>query len=502
MDRDSSPQTPLIYASKEGHLETVQALVRLGARVSPAPGEQPTHTALRGAAIFGHSAVVRFLLGANADPNQLSAGGKTSLMGACMRGHDDVARVLIGAGASALLCNSMNETAADLARAGGHARCLRALEEAGPLACPPPELDVSAGGGDDDVNGGSSPQEGHAPSPLSPRQLLDTVRTRASSTGALRRLHSAVRRQILLRRSITALTEGVGKARRRSFVALRERTQAAQLRLQERQEISTAQLYLLTAGTSLGILVVIYALVMAALKLLHRVHFMNFFSQSAQLDDFRAWTMEVCIDEWAKETVLCQAKEGNWLARQLIRAKLHEREADHCDPDSFPGGCRHAPCPSEGLSRVLLNLADGFTSPLNSYFHPLYYVLLPIRDKLKALCRGLAHGTLPLSALDREIAKIPILDKKLPFSRSGRTTTSILLEDLVYPRIHKWGAVIAHGGRSRAPKECPVNSEMPAEMARAVKARRRARAPPWKRRREAAEQLAEVILPGVTLGLL
>ena len=56
------------------------------------------------------------------------------------------------------------------------------------------------------------------------------------------------------------------------------------------------------------------------LKLLARVEVIWFLSRSAKLDDFRAWTLETCKDPWTRETILCQAAEGNWLARQLVRA--------------------------------------------------------------------------------------------------------------------------------------------------------------------------------------
>ena len=60
------------------------------------------------------------------------------------------------------------------------------------------------------------------------------------------------------------------------------------------------------------------------LKLLARIEVVWWLTRSAQLDDFRIWAQRVCIEPWQRETILCQAVEGNYLARELIRAKLHE----------------------------------------------------------------------------------------------------------------------------------------------------------------------------------
>ena len=159
------------------------------------------------------------------------------------------------------------------------------------------------------------------------------------------------------------------------------------------------------------------------LKLLARVEVVWWLTRSTQLDDFRIWAQQVCTDPWQKETVLCQAVEGNWLARQLVRAKLHEAEADHCDPAEVRGGCRHDPCTiatpptllpasspprpdgpqlfaslvyaaglSKGLSRVLLGVADNWGSPLNNRLSGVYYALLPVRQRLRNVLRGMAKG--------------------------------------------------------------------------------------------------------------
>ena len=157
----------------------------------------------------------------------------------------------------------------------------------------------------------------------------------------------------------------------------------AQLALAEERQISAAKLYLLTAATMLLVVVGLYFLAVAALKLLARVEVIWFFTRSAKLDDFRQWSMEVCMEPWQRESVLCQAVEGNWLARELVRAKLQQAGTHHCDPALIPDGCAHTPCRSKGLSSKLMELKDAWSSPLNNRLNPLYYVLLrmcPTRD--------------------------------------------------------------------------------------------------------------------------
>ena len=92
--------------------------------------------------------------------------------------------------------------------------------------------------------------------------------------------------------------------------------------------------------------------------------------------------MQVCADEWQLETVLCQAARGSWLARELIRAKLASRDTDHCDPKDPKGkGCRYEPCVAhpKGLAKALINVADGWRSPLNDPTDKLYLALRPVQ---------------------------------------------------------------------------------------------------------------------------
>jgi ankyrin repeat protein len=105
--RDERGWSPLIMAAKEGRTSLLRLLLAAGAAPS-AP--DVSHTALRGAALFGHAECIRLLVEVGAEVNQSSEGGKTPLMGAAMNGH---------AGALALL---LRHCRCVQSRAGGAAR--------------------------------------------------------------------------------------------------------------------------------------------------------------------------------------------------------------------------------------------------------------------------------------------------------------------------------------------------------------------------------------------
>ena len=80
-------------AAKEGHTGLVRILLDAGALPNP---PDHTHTALRGASMFGREECVRLLLKAGADVNWASGGGRTPLMGAAMGGHAATCTLLFG----------------------------------------------------------------------------------------------------------------------------------------------------------------------------------------------------------------------------------------------------------------------------------------------------------------------------------------------------------------------------------------------------------------------
>ena len=80
--------------------------------------------------MFGHVEVVARLLDAGADVNQPSVDAKTALMGAAMNGHHAVVELLLSRGADKSLRNAWDETAYQLAEKSltrGHDECARLL---------------------------------------------------------------------------------------------------------------------------------------------------------------------------------------------------------------------------------------------------------------------------------------------------------------------------------------------------------------------------------------
>lgn len=212
----------------------------------------------------------------------------------------------------------------------------------------------------------------------------------------------------------------------------------------------------MTAATLLLVIIVGGYLLVSCLKILARVEVVWFMTRSAKLDDFRLWAQERCSEPWNAETVLCQAIDGSWLARELIRAKLQQAKADHCDPELTFGGCRATPCESKGLSKVLLSIADSWASPLNNRLNPVFYALYPVRSKLKELLHALARGQLPLSALEREVHMFPLLNRRFGSLTGEQTTRDYLLSDVVFPIVRDWGVVFG-GSYTKAyrDEECP-----------------------------------------------
>jgi ankyrin repeat protein len=87
----------LEVAAKGGLVETVRALVFLGAEVDHADGLG--YTALYTAAAHGETEAVRALAAAGADVNRVDKVGETALCVAAASGHAGVIRALVKAGA-------------------------------------------------------------------------------------------------------------------------------------------------------------------------------------------------------------------------------------------------------------------------------------------------------------------------------------------------------------------------------------------------------------------
>ncbi|KAL1524950.1 hypothetical protein AB1Y20_019826 [Prymnesium parvum] len=181
----------------------------------------------------------------------------------------------------------------------------------------------------------------------------------------------------------------------------------------------------------------------------------------ARFNEFADWTRQMCMDApWRSETILCQSAQGNWMARQLIRMKLAEREVDNCQRQeteevhrgwrmskkpskkktALSNGCRHSPCSSRGLSSVLFWLSRDAKSPINK----LTFLIGPVKKKLRAIFEDLGRGDLPLSALNARLKTFPdwLLDWALP--------------TFLWPQLRTWGVIIADAPMP-AMEECPCD---------------------------------------------
>lgn len=89
--------TAIMYASSNGDLELVRALIKAGASAKPA--NQFGTSALTEASIIGNAPIIEALLKAGADPNFKTPNGETPIMAAARSGKVDAAKLLLDAGA-------------------------------------------------------------------------------------------------------------------------------------------------------------------------------------------------------------------------------------------------------------------------------------------------------------------------------------------------------------------------------------------------------------------
>ena len=127
---------PLILATKNGDMATVEKLLEAGAKVNGGAlfdiqGTPMLITPLLAAAEAGHAAVVAVLLKAGAKMNRATTGGFTPLFFAVQRGHRAAVSVLIEAGDEIDIESDQQCTPLNYAAQNGHEAVLAVLIKAG-----------------------------------------------------------------------------------------------------------------------------------------------------------------------------------------------------------------------------------------------------------------------------------------------------------------------------------------------------------------------------------
>ena len=121
--------TPLMWASRAGHLSTVQLLVNRGAKVDTfSDGVYGANiSALMYASLKGHLEVVNCLLEHRANVNARFEEGTTALMWAARNGHLRVMQRLVEAGAEISTVTKSNVTALRWAKKHCHTAAVECL---------------------------------------------------------------------------------------------------------------------------------------------------------------------------------------------------------------------------------------------------------------------------------------------------------------------------------------------------------------------------------------
>lgn len=122
--------TPLGWAARQGHLETVKTLISFGADVNARIGPK-SYTPLVKAAAAGQTEAVEYLLDAGAKVNGVgSVVQRNALMEAAKEGHHRTVQVLIDRGADMHAKDCEGKTALDLAVEGGHENVVQLFQKA------------------------------------------------------------------------------------------------------------------------------------------------------------------------------------------------------------------------------------------------------------------------------------------------------------------------------------------------------------------------------------
>ena len=120
--------TALTYASREGHLDILKALIAAGADKDK--DEDYGETPLTRAAMHGHVECAKALLAVKADVNKASTCGATPLIWGSRFGHVEILKLLLAAGAKKDKIDTYGDTALTLATKRGHHEIVQLLQQA------------------------------------------------------------------------------------------------------------------------------------------------------------------------------------------------------------------------------------------------------------------------------------------------------------------------------------------------------------------------------------
>jgi len=123
--RNDANDTPLIIASRNGHVQVVKMLLSAGA--DPDASNHSRATALSNASENGHLDVIKLLLDAGANIHTKNADGMTPLALAAANGHTKAVELLLLRGADLKARTEKGDTALSLAAAGGHLETVKLL---------------------------------------------------------------------------------------------------------------------------------------------------------------------------------------------------------------------------------------------------------------------------------------------------------------------------------------------------------------------------------------
>lgn len=129
-DGVDKPVTPLVRASRHGHIEIMKALLEAGAD-SNKESAYRNSSAIADASRMGHLDAVKLLLSSVADPNGSSENKKPALHEAARTGKPEVAALLLKHGADCNRRDSAGYTALHYAAGEGHLEVLELLTQAG-----------------------------------------------------------------------------------------------------------------------------------------------------------------------------------------------------------------------------------------------------------------------------------------------------------------------------------------------------------------------------------